>query len=195
MEKLPTFDSDKFVQRAFQVFEGSEKLMQCMDEELQHFNLIWTQLDTNAVGRILRAHLVVEHFMTEYLSHANPHLGSIENARLSFAQKVELIGDNEVILREFKPGIRHLNKIRNRLAHNLRVTVTNDDKNALLSVTLFSALRNAAACPGKPSNDGLDIVEDFTKQVSTYFRSFVSDTGKLWQEVFADDAAKENAAK
>jgi len=52
------------------------------------------------------------------------------------------------------PGeIRRLNKIRNQLAHNLEAKVTAQDKDSLLSVKTFRALREALAEPGSPSDD------------------------------------------
>jgi hypothetical protein len=135
-----------------------------MDQELARINEKWDQ-DVGAVGRILRAHLFVEHFITECLIAFNPALGSLDKARLSFAQKLALIEDCSPEIQELAVGIRRLNKVRNQLAHNLEATVTDQDKESLLSVKTFRALREELAKPRTPSDNSMDVLEDFAKHV------------------------------
>lgn len=53
----------------------------------------WDQ-GLDVIGRILRAHLYVEYYLTESLVKANRRLGSVDQARLSFWQKLELLDQN-----------------------------------------------------------------------------------------------------
>ena len=123
----------------------------------------WSQ-DTDLIGRILRAHLFIEHYALEYLRAENPNLGRLEDARLSFAQKVALLSTEDRVIDEIIPGIKYLNKIRNRLAHNLRAYVTTDDAAVFLSFPLYRAMRDAAnkSAPGL-SNEPLPVLEHFAE--------------------------------
>lgn len=155
----------KFIaKRVIELSGGKEKLNAEMDKKLAQINDKWNQ-DVEAIGRILRSHLFVEHFVTECLISFNPSLGNLEKARLTFAQKLALIENYSPELQEIAVGIRRLNKIRNQLAHNLEACVTEQDKEVLLSVKTFRALREALAAPEKPSENSMDVLEDFAKHV------------------------------
>ena len=54
-----------------------------------------------------------------------------------------------------------LNRVRNRLAHNLDATLTYQDTRIFLSAPYFVALRNALSAPTQPSPEPLDVLEDF----------------------------------
>lgn len=86
----------------------------------------WNQ-DFEAIGRILRSHLYLEHYLTEHLEKTNAQLGSMSAARLTFAQKVNLLDPDNPRLAEILPGVKQPNQIRNRLAHQLTAVVTQDD--------------------------------------------------------------------
>jgi hypothetical protein len=107
------------------------------------FQELWNQ-DYARAGRVLRAHLIVEHFINEYLSAINPHLGSLGEARLGFAQKLVLLGDHNPMLAMMRPGLQRLNQVRNRLAHRLSVEITGDDVATLMAVPLFAATYKAS---------------------------------------------------
>ena len=91
---------------------------------------------------MLRSHRYLEYYLTEYLRHVNPGLGDLDEARLTFAQKVSLLKSDAGMLSMIIGGIRHLNKIRNRLAHNLTTSVTEDDAGVFLSQEIFKAMRD-----------------------------------------------------
>ena len=78
------------------------------------------------MGRVLRAHLIVEHYMTAYIQGANPELGDLDAAKVGFAKKVDLLDDSNPLLTSLVPGIRRLNTVRNRLADYLSVRRTKE---------------------------------------------------------------------
>jgi hypothetical protein len=146
------------------------------------FDAVWNQ-DVTRGAKVLRAHLVVEHFLNEYLGSVNPHLGSLGEARLSFNQKVALLGEHNPILTMLRPGIIRLNQVRNRLAHRLNVEITPDDVASFMSVPLFSAMY--AARRRKPSSrprPPLKVLEDFA-QLSAAMLQMMSEesrNGRPW---------------
>ena len=181
------FDHESIAKRVIELSGGKEKLNEEMDQKLARVNEKWNQ-DVGAIGRILRAHLFVEHFITECLIAFNPALGNLDKARLSFAQKLALIEDYSPELQELAGGIRRLNKIRNQLAHRLEAQITEQDKESLLSVKSFRALREVLSKPGTPSDNGMDVLEDFAKHVGSRL-SLLADPDSLakrFQQAFQE---------
>lgn len=183
MSELP--DTNTVIERLFKSYGGSEKLFKAIDARLAEFNAQWNQ-DINAMGRVLRSHLIVEHYMTAYLQKINPNLGSIEETKIGFAQKVELIGDSNFLIHELIPGIRRINRVRNRLAHNLSEVVNEDDVRAFRSISIYWAMRaesekRRVAPLGK---EPLDIYDHFAQFVASTFHHAASDESKYWNDAF-----------
>ena len=160
---------------------GHDAAFAHFDADFRLLNDRWNQ-DTDSIGRILRAHLFVEHFLTEYLVARNPELGSPEDARLTFAQKLALIGDATGGVAYLIPGIRRLNAIRNRLAHNLAADVTPEDVSVFLGIALFKAMRDELARPNQASGDPIDILEDFSRHTGIALHASAIRNDKLWAE-------------
>lgn len=96
-----------------------------LDELSAQIFEVWHGADLDVVGRILRAHLVVEHFITEEIERRNPNLGSLRKARLVFHQKLSLAG--EAIPGAVRGGIERVNELRNKFAHRLDYQLTEND--------------------------------------------------------------------
>lgn len=158
---------------AFEKFDAEHK--QLLD--------MWNQ-NADSIGRILRAHLFVEHFLTEFLQAKNPQLGSLDKVRLGFVQKVSLLGTEISEIQDLVPGIRRLNKIRNRVAHSLHADLTGEDAETLLGYGLFRAMRDerARGTSQIPSQEPLVVIEDFALHVGVRIQSSISGTAALWSE-------------
>ncbi|WP_342619569.1 hypothetical protein [Rhodoferax sp. GW822-FHT02A01] len=176
-----------FATRTLEIMGGRELAIASMEAEYNTMKERWNQ-DVSTIGRILRSHLHVEYYMTEHLQHANHSLGDLEEARLSFAQKMNLLNPGDPMLRMLIGGIRHLNKIRNRLAHNLSATVTDEDAQFFLSQSLFKVMRDEGA-KGKvaaPSSDPLDILEAFAEFVSAMLHDAATPYSKALQQAMGE---------
>src|SRR6266849_938778 len=69
---------------------------------------------------IVRCHLVLEHYLIEYIEKRNPNLGSLIDARLNFPRILQLArGPKSEAVPTIEKGALALNWIRNRLAHDL----------------------------------------------------------------------------
>jgi hypothetical protein len=147
------------------------QMMEDMIRELDLFNQQWNQQDRSAIGRVLGAHLFVEHYIDVYLKAMNPNLVNLDDARLRFTQKVVLITSDSPMINELIPGIKRLNTIRNRIAHTLQAGLNDGDKECFLSIPYFNALREAVAKPDTPSDDVLDIIDDFALQCASRLES------------------------
>jgi hypothetical protein len=165
---ISDIDQQKITARAIELMGGKDAFFNAADQELEKIHTQWNQ-NIELIGRILRAHLFVEHYMTEYLAKTNPRLGDLNQARLSFSQKTELLEPSNPDMADIVPGIKRLNKIRNRLAHKLNVQVTKEDSSFFLKSERFAALRSVREREKPLSPDPLDILEDFAQYTSTVF--------------------------
>lgn len=162
---IPPLNNDLIVRRAIELMGGHDEFFKAADEELADVNRRWDQ-NVAAIGRILRAHLFVEHYLTQYVFRANPRLGSLIKARATFAQKVALLDADNSDIATMLPGIKRLNEIRNRLAHNLGVQLSEDDKSIFLGCKRFAALRAARSEEESQTNEPLEILEDFARHTA-----------------------------
>jgi hypothetical protein len=168
---------DAIVRRAIELLGGKQEFFAEADRELSDVNGRWKQ-NVEVIGRILRAHLFVEHYIGEYLAKANPRLGALGEAKISFTQKVVLLDASNTEIALILPGIKRLNKIRNRLAHNLDAQVTEADATVFLGSNRFAALRAARAADQAQANEPIDILEDFAKHVVMALNYEFSPTSK-----------------
>lgn len=166
---------------------GHDEFWAYSNARLAEFNEIWNQ-DMLKIGRVLRVHLSVEHFLTRYIQYVNPRLGPIE--RMRFADKIKMIGAASPVIGQCISGLKRLNEVRNRIAHNLRVDINQDDVNSFLSVAIFKAMREAKGDPSKLSTDPLEIYEEFGMFVAGHFFVEIDPKKELWNQGsnFVDNA-------
>lgn len=129
-------------------------------EEARAFDERYADLikhDHVMVGTILRCHLVVEHFLNEYLTHAHPAIVNLESMRLTFANKLLLAQHPKTSIAMALPGLQCLNKLRNQLAHRLDVAISPVD---LQPIQDFVRIWRTAGGDDVP--EGLAAVQDFT---------------------------------
>jgi hypothetical protein len=89
--------------------------------------------DHDAIGRVLRAHLVIESFLDTFLR-IQYDLESLEQLRLSFYQKALLLpaaGSSAAFVR---PGILQLNALRNKFGHELNHQIGQHEVSAIYAV-------------------------------------------------------------
>jgi hypothetical protein len=183
MKKLPS--PEIVVEKTLEILGGKEKAWQKIDSEFFDMQIRWDQ-DVDVIGRILRSHLYVEHYLTEYLQKANPRLGNLNTVRISFAQKTDLLDPNDSIVKDIIPGVRHLNKIRNRLAHNLSVEITEADVTVFLSNAMFKAFREAGAKPALPSSEPMLVLEKFAQYAASTFNHQFSSLSVAFKQALAE---------
>ena len=109
--------------------------------------------DHDTLGRVLKAHLVIERFMTEFLEDRFGR-DELQSANLSFHKKASLLPNAGSAASFVKPGIMALNRIRNRFGH---------DPEATLNVSDLGLIREALAImrPDKEFGDPVSQIEEF----------------------------------
>ncbi|MBY3499336.1 MULTISPECIES: hypothetical protein [Rhizobiaceae] len=130
--------------------------------------------DHETIGRVLRAHLVVENFMNSYL----PDFFGIEDfeeLRLSFSQKAKLLPTRKSSAAFVRPGVIQLNAVRNKFGHRL---------NHEIKLHEIEAITNALkiARPGVDFANPIDAIEAFAPIAC----AFLSIPPKHLQEAFLE---------
>lgn len=162
MAYQPDHIDRKIQKRAAELLGGEAEYRRIADEESKEVMDRWNQ-DTELIGRILRAHLFVEQFMTDNLKHANPRLGSLDKAKLSFARKIDLLDPKDPGVAEVTPGIRKLNSIRNRLAHGSKAAVTPEDTAEFLRCRNFEGLMRMQHGEKFSAMKPIEVLENFSR--------------------------------
>lgn len=85
--------------------------------------------------RVVQAHLYLDHSITALLSDALARPDAIRLSRMGFAQKVELVDAMDLLPPDLIPPVGAVNKLRNRIAHQLNFEPSRSDvrnlKNAI----------------------------------------------------------------
>ncbi|HIF9172212.1 TPA: hypothetical protein ACX6PS_000848 [Photobacterium damselae] len=179
----------EIIARVIKLSGGVEKLKVNSDCSLQEINSKWHQ-HTEIIGRVLRSHLFVEHYMTGYLVSSSLSISRKKADKLTFAQKVDLVEQaNEPQLEELLAGIRCLNRIRNNIAHNLAIELTLDSIKAIADSKSFIVLRRELAKPNEPCSKPISVIESFSQHVGVVFES-ISDPNSL-SRIFAKALAEQ----
>lgn len=129
-------------------------------------------VDFEVVGLFLSCHLVIEHYLDEFLIAYSPAPFNWESAGLSFGQKVSLITD----LRQFPEpytipsALKHFNSLRNKLSHNVEFVLS---VSILLPEVQF--LQKISDRKGLPALDNVRVIlDDFTSMICIYFASAIT---------------------
>jgi hypothetical protein len=129
------------------------------DQENEAFKRLLAQ-DHDLIGRVLKCHLIIENYINRHLESVSPS-HNWQEARLRFAQKIELMPRENPKVAWILPGIRQINKIRNRFGHRISADVSLGDLTECISVL-------AIARKDKKYTDSIQIIEDFTTVACTW---------------------------
>ncbi|MFN0140488.1 MAG: hypothetical protein ACKVQW_10450 [Pyrinomonadaceae bacterium] len=167
--KRDIIESENVVSQVLDLMGGLESAREVIDREISEERELWEQ-STGAIGRILRSHLYVEYRMTRYLQTYNPNLGDLDQARLTYSQKLSLLNKRDEKIGHLIPGVRQLNVIRNRIGHQINSSVEKSDCEVFLANKMFSNLRIQLAKPEDPSDNPIAILETFAMFAGCWFR-------------------------
>jgi len=132
-------DPEEVNRRAIALFGSYDALLQYLLDQFQAFNSVWAR-DSRSIGEVLHAHIVVEHFLDQYLKMVYPEI-EFDQWQLTFERKVFLIRKSDATLMRAVPGLKALGKIRNKLSHKLHFSVSKDDVQAMVNVPDYGLVR------------------------------------------------------
>lgn len=119
----------------------SEALDQIRTRAMEEFRRIGVSIWTHkphagSVGRILRAHLLVESSLRNHIQAMNPNLGPIEELGLSFDKlRTAAVHLKRGSLAWANEDLVTINKLRNKLAHKLDANISMADVERLSDVS------------------------------------------------------------
>lgn len=186
-EKKPFPDTEKLVKRVFEIMGGREAVIASMEAEHEERKRRWDR-DVELIGRILRAHLHVEYYLTQHLQHENPKL-DIFGAKLTFGQKMNLLREDDQMIGRLLPGIKRLNAVRNRLAHQIESVFTREDAQVLESANFVFMRQWIMAGQPPRSTEPIDILEEFAEHVSSMLHAPLSAHSKAFAQA-AEELSK-----
>jgi hypothetical protein len=169
----------RIIDKVDEVVKEFSKHFDKIENEFNRHNEIFKSLinsEHDTLGKVLKYHLVVENYLTNYLQSNFKNL-DFDSARLSFSQKVNLISFRDTRVAFVKPGIIELNKIRNKLAHNLKAEISLNSMGEMLAVLKI-------ARKGKEYKEPLDVIIDFSTVASTFLIVDTEELDLLFQEIF-----------
>lgn len=153
LDEYETSMISDFFKEAGNLIGDLEKLHVSHVEEFRRLSTI----DEVTTGRILRCHLLIEHYINEYLAAAYPTIVNWDKLRLGFEQKFQMSNNNNQPSKLYYDGIILINKIRNKLAHNLYVDLQSYDLQPLIKVIEPVYLRSKRKIP-----ENIELIEAFT---------------------------------
>lgn len=181
-DDIPEWNDGAVAQRWSEILGGKDALIAQLEAEYWELKNHWEK-DVVTMGRILRAHLHVEHYLTEYLANRNPALGDLDAARLTFAQKVQLLPRDDARIGMLRPGLKRLNNIRNRLAHNLQAGLTDEDVTAIMD-GIFKHIWVASG--RQVEAPAIDVLEFFAEWASSLLHGPSSKSGQAFAQALAE---------
>lgn len=140
--------------------------------EIVQGSVIWEkieEIDYEFLGYFLTCHLIIEHYLDEYLRIVHPKL-KWDGVRHTFSQKVALLSDFKISDKyDCIPAYKHMNSLRNKLSHDIQFKIRTED---LLPLTRYLAgvYEDKAQVPTEPKL----ILEDFTALSCIIFASYIS---------------------
>jgi hypothetical protein len=133
---------------------------------------------TDELGLILKCHLIIEHYIDEFLINAYPTIKSWDKVRLTFNQKLELIINPQTTMGMASSSIKCLNTLRNKFSHKLAYKIKEDDYKEITQ--LMTIWYNAAK---EPVPKGLQLIEKFTMWVCANLNSMTEGIKKQSPEL------------
>ena len=132
----------------------------------------WQRLEGlkyDVLGYFLCCHLVIEHYLDEYLRIRYSTL-DWDAARFTFGQKIALLSNFKVSEKyDCIPAIKHMNSLRNKLSHNIEFKI---DADSLLPLRQY--LTKTYDRKRSPPNNPKKLLEEFTTMVCVLFAGYIS---------------------
>ncbi|WP_122523569.1 hypothetical protein [Pseudomonas viridiflava] len=144
-------------------------------ERFENGQAVWKSfkgVDFELIGLFLSSHLIVEHYLDEYLAAYSPAPFNWGAAKLTFGQKVALLSG----LKQFPEpwvipaALKHFNSLRNKLSHDVNFVLSVE---VLLPEVQF--LRKISRREGLVDLDvPAKIIQEFASFVCVYLASAIT---------------------
>ncbi len=174
--------------------EGIENVLQILkphwpeiEADFERHNERFLELaatDHDAIGRVLRAHLIVENFINGFLM-AHYGIPDIKELKLTFFQKAKLLPSERSSAAYVKPGILQLNAVRNKFGHRLDHQITLEEITAIETVLRTSR-------PSLHFESAVEAIEAFAPIACAFLSVPPAHLQQAFIDAFAEIRAYEN---
>jgi len=125
-----SMDIDHYMPKLMEVLEREPyfdwNIIEKHFKEKQMIYSLFQDKDQDGISLFLKCHLLLENYTITYLERElSAEIRNIDN--LNFSQKVKKLPSNRLEISLLKPAMLEVNKVRNRLAHNIVPFINNDD--------------------------------------------------------------------
>lgn len=148
---------------------------QDLADEFRELERRWEQ-DCELIGRVLRVHLFVEHFMNDFIARQNPNLPRAGIERLPFSAKVRLLGDSKPFIATYSSALWALNDIRTDFGHRLDPRVNPARVATILKAGDFVQYQEGICAPVTAATPAVVVVEAFARLMGMVFHAEASPT-------------------
>ncbi len=131
-----------------------------INEERISFNIQFDNMlhsSTDQMAIVLKCHLIIEYYIDEYIKYAFPSIKNIEKMNLRFANKVEMINNQNTTFGMYYKSLKQINSLRNKFAHNLDYEIRISDVNEI--AVIINAFNNAG---GYTITLGVELIKQYT---------------------------------
>lgn len=139
--------------------------------------LALAEADHEKICRVLRAHLVIESFLGDFLV-VHYGIDGIDELRLTFAQKAKLRPQSKSSAAFVRPNIIQLNSVRNKFGHRLNHTIEGHEISAIYEVL-------QVARPGIGFPSPVEAIEAFAPVACAFLAVTPPELQQLFVEAFA----------
>lgn len=166
--------------------EGIEEALEVLkphwseiEEDFNRYNNRYLELaskDYQPIGRVLRAHLIIENFMNSHLVNLFK-IEDIEDLRLTFSQKAKMLPQSQTSAAWVRPGIIQLNSVRNKFGHQIEYDVDFTAINSISSILEVSR-------PGIRFETPVDAIEAFVPVACAFLSAPSAHLSEVFSRAF-----------
>lgn len=151
-----------------------EKGLPPLVSDTSNGSVTWQRLENinyEELGYFLSCHLIIEHYIDEYLKVEYEDL-NWEESKLTFSQKINLLSNFPISepYKQLIPSIKSLNKLRNKISHRVNFRISINDLEPLKHY-LYEAYKENK---GKVPSTTLELLDSYTMMVCVIFASTIS---------------------
>ncbi|HEU01769.1 hypothetical protein LCGC14_0497200 [marine sediment metagenome] len=164
------------IEQALDILKSHWQELEEQFDRKNHRFLMLMSADHDAIGRVLRAHLVVESFLSTFLS-SSLGVEDLESLRLSVFQKASLLPKKGSSASFVRPGILQLNAVRNKLGHQIEHRVKAHEISAISEVL-------QVARPKVQFDEPIDAIEAFAPVACAFLSGSTPELEEMFTEAF-----------
>jgi|SRR5690554_1573909 len=141
-------------------------------KEIKNGKVTWDRvenIDHEVLGYFLSCHLIIEHYLHEFMCARWPD-ADWDAAQLKFSQKVSILNEFKISDKyDCIPAIKHMNKLRNKLSHNIDYQISSQDL-----LPMIQYLEKVYESKQNIPTGVLEILDSFTSMVCVLFAGGIS---------------------